>query len=44
MGVIDPILQAWEADDAPLATYSAGSQGPEEANTLLEPGHRWRAI
>jgi glucose-6-phosphate 1-dehydrogenase len=42
--VIDPIIEAWERDETPLATYPAGSQGPEEADAILEPGHRWRAI
>jgi glucose-6-phosphate 1-dehydrogenase len=42
--ICDPILEAWGKDDAPLPQYTAGSQGPEEANGLLEPGHRWRAI
>jgi glucose-6-phosphate 1-dehydrogenase len=42
--IIDPILEAWEKDDSPLPTYAAGSQGPEEANSILAPGHRWRAI
>jgi glucose-6-phosphate 1-dehydrogenase len=42
--IIDPILEAWEKDDSPLPTYPAGSQGPEEANSILAPGHRWRAI
>jgi glucose-6-phosphate 1-dehydrogenase len=42
--VIDPILEAWERDETPVATYPAGSEGPEEANRLLEEGHRWRAI
>ena len=42
--VIDPILEAWERDEVPLVTYPAGSAGPEEANALLAPGHRWRAI
>jgi glucose-6-phosphate 1-dehydrogenase len=42
--VIDPILEAWQADEVPLATYEAGSAGPEEANALLADGHRWRAI
>jgi glucose-6-phosphate 1-dehydrogenase len=42
--VIDPIIERWERGDDPLATYTAGSAGPEEANALLEPGHRWRAI
>ena len=42
--IIDPILEAWEQDDRPLATYPAGSQGPEEADSILARGHRWRAI
>jgi glucose-6-phosphate 1-dehydrogenase len=42
--IIDPILEAWEQDDRPLPTYPAGSHGPEEADLILAPGHRWRAI
>ena len=42
--IIDPILEAWEKDDRPLPTYPAGSQGPEEAASILAPGHHWRAI
>jgi glucose-6-phosphate 1-dehydrogenase len=42
--VIEPILEAWERDEVPLVTYAAGAAGPEEANALLAPGHRWRAI
>jgi glucose-6-phosphate 1-dehydrogenase len=42
--IIDPILEAWEHDDTLLAQYPAGSQGPEEADQILAPGHRWRAI
>jgi len=42
--IIDPILEAWEHGDTPLAQYAAGSQGPEEADQILAPGHRWRAI
>ena len=30
--------------DEPLAEYAAGSPGPEEADKLLMPGDRWRAI
>ena len=30
--------------DAPLHEYPAGSDGPEEADKLLMPGHKWRAI
>jgi glucose-6-phosphate 1-dehydrogenase len=42
--IIDPILEAWEEDDSELATYPAGSPGPQEADEILAPGHRWRAI
>jgi glucose-6-phosphate 1-dehydrogenase len=43
--IIDPILEAWEGDtSSPLSSYAAGSGGPEEADGILEPGHRWRAI
>ena len=40
---LDPVLQAWENDDAPLAKYEAGTWGPEEADRLIEAdGRRWR--
>jgi glucose-6-phosphate 1-dehydrogenase len=42
--IIDPILEGWEKDDSRLPTYAAGTQGPEEANSILAPGQRWRAI
>ncbi|MEX1142004.1 MAG: glucose-6-phosphate dehydrogenase [Thermoleophilaceae bacterium] len=42
--VCDPILAAWAADDGSLPTYEAGSSGPAEAERLLRPGERWRAI
>jgi glucose-6-phosphate 1-dehydrogenase len=42
--ICDPIVASWESTPGPLPTYEAGSQGPEEANTLLRPGDRWRAI
>jgi glucose-6-phosphate 1-dehydrogenase len=42
--ICDPILEGWGKDSSPLPEYPAGSQGPEEANALLLPGHRWRAI
>jgi glucose-6-phosphate 1-dehydrogenase len=42
--ICDPIVQAWdERTDAP-PIYPSGSDGPEEANAILRPGHRWRAI
>jgi glucose-6-phosphate 1-dehydrogenase len=41
--VVQPIIDAWTAHpDHPLATYPAGSEGPGEANELLErEGRRW---
>ena len=41
--IIDPILQAWKADDMPLHTYESGSAGPTAADELIAP-HRWRAL
>jgi glucose-6-phosphate 1-dehydrogenase len=44
--VVEPFLEAWR--DAPaqgLAGYRAGSEGPAEADALLQrDGHRWRTI
>jgi glucose-6-phosphate 1-dehydrogenase len=42
--IIDPILERWEQDGSPLVEYPAGSPGPEEADKILAPGHRWRGI
>jgi glucose-6-phosphate 1-dehydrogenase len=42
--VIDPILDRWLQGGDSLPTYTAGSAGPAEADTLLDPGQRWRAI
>jgi len=41
--LIDPILQAWETDQAPpLAVYKPGTWGPAEANTMLaRDGRKW---
>ena len=42
--IIDPIIERWERGKDPLTEYPAGSEGPEEADRILMPGHRWRAI
>ena len=42
--IVDPVLEAWAADDSPLPQYESGSEGPEEADRILRPGHRWRQI
>src|SRR6202042_2862444 len=44
-GIIDPVLTSWKDDTtSPIAQYQAGSQGPGEGNSLLEPGHTWRRL
>ena len=44
-GIIDPILTAWKDDvTTPVPQYPAGSQGPPEASSLLQPGHAWRRL
>lgn len=41
-GIIDPILQVWEAGKQPLATYEPGSWGPKESDELLaHDGRSW---
>jgi glucose-6-phosphate 1-dehydrogenase len=42
--ICDPIVKAWAQTPGPLATYKAGSQGPQEAELLLREGDHWRAI
>ncbi len=41
-GYIDPILHGWKEQNAPVATYEAGSWGPKEADALLDPPDVWR--
>jgi glucose-6-phosphate 1-dehydrogenase len=42
--IIDPILESWGKGEPPLVEYPAGSAGPAEAESLLAPAHKWRAI
>ncbi len=42
--ICDPIVSAWSADASSLPQYTAGTQGPAEADELLLDGHQWRAI
>jgi glucose-6-phosphate 1-dehydrogenase len=42
--IVDPILAGWDAGRGAVAEYEAGTAGPAEADTLLRPGERWRAI
>jgi NAD(P)-dependent dehydrogenase (short-subunit alcohol dehydrogenase family) len=40
--LLDPILAAWQAGKAPLASYEPGSCGPAEADELLaRDGRAW---
>ena len=42
-GIVQPLLDAWGNDGAPLAGYAAGSWGPRQADTLIErDGRQWR--
>lgn len=41
--IVAPLMDAWEAGDAPLARYNAGTWGPRESDRLLaQDGRRWR--
>jgi glucose-6-phosphate 1-dehydrogenase len=42
--ICDPIVRKWENTPGPLPQYEAGTQGPPEADRLLEHDARWRAI
>jgi len=39
---IDDIRNGWRDHQAPVASYPAGSWGPEEAEKILLPGDAWR--
>ncbi len=44
-GIIDPILTAWHQDtSSEIPQYPAGSQGPAEAEALVNEGARWRRL
>jgi glucose-6-phosphate 1-dehydrogenase len=44
-GIVDPILAAWHADtSSQIPQYAAGSQGPEQANQILDEGREWRRL
>jgi glucose-6-phosphate 1-dehydrogenase len=41
--IVDPLLEAWQHPETPLATYPAGSWGPRQADQLIErAGRQWR--
>jgi len=41
-GLIDPILEYWDAQKTPLSTYEPGSWGPAEADEMITlDGRSW---
>ena len=39
---VEPILRAWQADDAPPRPYAAGTWGPPAASALVaRDGYSW---
>jgi glucose-6-phosphate 1-dehydrogenase len=42
--ICDPIVKFWAFTKEGMALYEAGSQGPQEAQTLLREGQSWRAL
>jgi glucose-6-phosphate 1-dehydrogenase len=42
--VCDPIVRKWSATPGPLPQYEAGSQGPDNAASLMLDDDHWRAI
>jgi glucose-6-phosphate 1-dehydrogenase len=43
--ILQPILDAWAQDRAPLPVYPAGNSGPAEADALMaRDGRDWRSI
>lgn len=40
--LLQPVLDAWKSGEP--EPYAAGSEGPDAAAALLEPGHRWRTL
>jgi glucose-6-phosphate 1-dehydrogenase len=44
-GIIDPVLTGWHDDtESPIPQYTAGSEGPTEADALLDDGRVWRRL
>ena len=39
---VEPILQDWETNDAPLYTYPSGTWGPSQSKVMIaSAGHHW---
>lgn len=43
--VLDPVISSWTNESVPLHNYASGSDGPREANRILDsPTHVWRSL
>jgi glucose-6-phosphate 1-dehydrogenase len=44
--VVQPVLDAWAAENADFPNYASGSNGPKEADELLarDGGRAWRPV
>jgi glucose-6-phosphate 1-dehydrogenase len=43
--IVQPLLDAWKADPKPIPLYASGSQGPIEADELINgSGRTWRPV
>jgi len=43
--LLEPVLQCWAENEAPVEKYASGTWGPSAAAKLLVPGgHRWRRL
>ncbi len=40
--LLTPVLEAWQSGKP--EPYASGSEGPERASALLDPGHHWRRL
>ncbi len=43
--IVDPVINAWQANEVPLEPYVAGSPGPASAEALIrDDGRKWRRL
>jgi glucose-6-phosphate 1-dehydrogenase len=43
--IVQPLIDAWQADPGPIPTYASGSEGPIEADALIgRRGRTWRPV
>ncbi len=42
--IMDPVVSRWTGEPGPLPQYQAGSTGPDEIDSILVDGDKWRAI